>query len=365
MLARLHKVLSWVQEHERHLSAPIFIAGFLNDVFFTYGRLALADAMVVFGTYVVIAAFATIGAHYLYTRRGTEGWKLRALRTFLSLLAQFVTGGLISSFLIFYTRDAALVASWPFLALLVIIFVGNEFFRHYREALSFRSILFFFTLYIYVLFALPYLLHTLGGNMFLESTGIALSIFALYLLGLRLAGKERFWDSMKTTIPAVLLMAIFFVTSYYTGVIPPLPVALRDAGVYHSVVHTGDTYTLSGEDSTTPWWDIIGITPVTVHLTPGAPASVYAAVFAPTRFATSVEHLWQRKEGHRWVSVADVSFPISGGRDGGYRGYSTVSSLTPGNYRVTIRTGTKQVIGRLYFIVVSASSTPPLTTQTD
>jgi hypothetical protein len=367
MITRLRGILGWIQKYERHLSAPVFIAGFLNDVFLTYGRLELASAMLVFGLYVIVAAAATIASHYLYAHRGTEGWKLRSLRVLLSLLAQFVTGGLISGFLIFYTRDAALTVSWPFIFLLVIIFIGNEFFRHYREALSFRSILFFFTLYTYLIFALPYALHTLGTAVFLESTGGTIALFALYIGLLRIAGKERFWGSMKSTIPAAVLITILITGSYFTGIIPPLPLALKDAGVYHLVTHVGDTYTLQGEPGQAPWWDIFDSTPALVHNVPGGLLYVYSAVFAPTKFSAGVEHQWQHYNDtkHHWETIATILFPINGGRDGGYRGYSTVSDIQEGRYRVNIRTLTKQVIGRVYFNVISASSTPVLITDTD
>jgi hypothetical protein len=359
------EVVAWFQRNERHLSTPLFVAGFINDIF-TTGHMPFSYALYLFGAYIIIAAVSTIIAHGLYVHTAAEGGFLRTARVLLALLAQFVTGGLLSGCLIFYTKDATLTASWPFILLLVSVFVGNEFFRLYRERLAFRAVLFFFTLYAYTIFALPAFIHTIGPATFIESTAVAIGINILFLLGLAWAGWKRFKASFWEIVGGVLFIAAAVNVSYFTGIIPPLPLGIRDIGVYQSVTHTGSEYQLSGEQVVTPWWDIENITPVTVHYVSGTSLSVYSAVFAPISFSTAIIHRWQRydESTHKWVTQAQIAFPIVGGRDGGYRGYSTLSDLKAGKYRVSVETLSGLVIGRIYFNVVDVTSEPTLITQT-
>ncbi|MBA3789392.1 DUF2914 domain-containing protein [Patescibacteria group bacterium] len=360
---RLRTFLAWVQKNERHLSAPVFVSGFIFDLF-TVGRLSLSHAVVLYGSYVVAAALTTIGAHYLYVHSEHEGWFFRTLRTLLSLAAQFTTGGLLSGCLIFYTKSAALAASWPFVLLLIIIFIGNEAFRHYRERLAFRSVLFFFTLYAYAIFALPTVLKTLDIKTFIESTAVAVIGFLIFLLILAATGWKRLKSSLKEITIAVVFVAALVNVSYFTGIIPPLPLALRDAGVYHSVTHTSQGYEVTGEGDTYAWWDVAHIRSTIVHYTPGTPLSVYSAVFAPISLSTGIVHTWEWYDvsSHRWILKSEIAFPIQGGRDGGYRGYSTLSNLAAGRYRVSIETLSGQAIGRIYFNLENVTTEPVLYT---
>jgi Protein of unknown function (DUF2914) len=359
------ELYAWFQRNERHLSAPIFVAGFVTDLF-TVAPLSILYAVELYGLYLVIAALATIGGHYLHVHDPEEGVVLRSTRVVLSLVAQFTTGGLLSGCLIFYTKSAALSASWPFVLLLIAVFVGNEAFRYYREELAFRSILFFFALYAYVIFALPTLLHTINQQTFIESTVIALVVFLVFLGGLALAGWRGLAASFREIGIGVIVTALLVSVSYFTGVIPPLPLSLADSGVYHSVTHTAQGYVVQTEPYTDPWWDIGGFASQTVHIAQGEPLSVFSAVFAPTSFSTAIVHRWQEYDPakHVWVTKAVIAFAITGGRDDGYRGYSTLSGLSAGKYRVSIETLSGQVIGQVHFTVQVVPVDPPLSTET-
>jgi hypothetical protein len=159
--------------------------------------------------------------------------------------------------------------------------------------------------------------------------------------------------------------------SYFSGIIPPIPLALRDVGVYHSIVHSTDSYgdslyTVQAETSTDPWWDFLHIIPDTEHVTTtDSSLSVYSAIFAPTELSTAVVHRWEMYDTktHKWVTLAQIAFPIDGGRNGGYRGYSTLSNLAPGKYQVIIELISGQVIGDEDFNVVSSPTAPVTYTE--
>ncbi|CAM6001434.1 unnamed protein product [Sphagnum balticum] len=366
---KIQKLFAWLQKNERHVSTVVFIGGTTADILTLHG-VTIAYAIHLLGIYTIVALIATIAEHYLFIHEATEGPFLRGLRVFLAFVAEFMIGCQLSGCLIFYSRSAALTASWPFILLLLVVFFGNEFMRNYRERLAFRCTLLFFTIYAYTVFTLPTLLHHIGPDSFLESTAVTLGVFIVFFLALAITGWKRLKASFLEIVGGVAVVLVLVNVSYFTGIIPPLPLALRDVGVYHSIVHvvdtTGDTaYQVQAEASNDPWWDFGHFIPETVHITPGEPLSVFSAVFAPTAFSSAIVHRWQEydPQKHTWVTKAVIAFSISGGRDSGYRGYSTLSNLSAGKYRVSIDTLSGQVIGQIYFNVLIVPADPVLHTE--
>jgi hypothetical protein len=141
----MSRFLAFIQRHEHRLSTLVFVVGFVTDVL-TFTLLDLPVVNLLFIGYLVAAAFFTFLSHVMRRRTGYELSFARAVAVLSPLAANFTIGGLLSGFLIFYTKSAAFVVSWPFLLLLAVIFLGNEFFRTYRSHLVFQTVLFFFAL---------------------------------------------------------------------------------------------------------------------------------------------------------------------------------------------------------------------------
>ncbi|KND49370.1 MAG: hypothetical protein AB203_03170 [Parcubacteria bacterium C7867-008] len=289
-------------------------------------------------------------------------WR-RTLSVLAPLIAQYAIGSLLSGILIFYTKSATLSVSWPFIAMLALVFIGNEFFRGYREHLAFQTVLFFFTLYAYTIFALPLLLGRLGPVTFLESTGLAVAAFAAFLGLLAWVGWTRFAKTFHMIVGGSVLVLILLVGSYFTSLIPPIPLTLRDSGIYHSVKHVQGGYELLAEQER-DWWDFY--TPQVVHHIPGTTLFAFSSVFAPGTFSANVMHVWEHYDSSskKWIRQSAVAFPLSGGRAGGYRGYSEVSNIEPGAWRVSIKTVSGQTIGRIRFNVENVAVAPELHTET-
>jgi hypothetical protein len=146
---------------------------------------------------------------------------------------------------------------------------------------------------------------------------------------------------------AIFLALNFF---YFTGTLPPLPMALADSGVYHFVAKKGDVYEAQAEAE--PWFTRFGATSV-MHIAPGQPVYVYSAVFAPIRFSTTIVHNWKHynRVSHKWQTVSRVAFAINGGRDGGYRNYTIQHKVWDGDWRVDVDLSDGRIIGRIPFTV--------------
>ncbi len=350
----LHRLFTWMTANERRLSAAAMVAGFIADNLF-FDRVDLLGTHLVFLSYIAICVFAIGLLHYLESRQIRPRW-----RSILPIATQFALGGFWSGFVIFYGKSAVVSASWPFLLLLALIFLGNEVFKRYHERLVFTTTLFFFALYSYAIFAVPVVTHELGTRTFLESGAVAVVAFALFMVLLRILGRERFlrgaWQIRGGALAVLVLINIF----YFTSILPPLPLALSSGGIYHSISKTSTGYDAYAEHQS--WRVSLGAEPV-LHVVPGESLYAYSAIFAPIKLTTTIVHRWEWYDpvAKEWVTESSVSFPISGGRDGGYRGYSTKTNPQAGEWRVDIETIDGRLVGRLGFEVVSAELLPTLT----
>jgi hypothetical protein len=102
-----------------------------------------------------------------------------------------------------------------------------------------------------------------------------------------------------------------------------------------------------------------------VHVVPGDPLTVYTSIFAPTKFGTDIVHEWQyyNEQQRRWNTMSRIPLYISGGRDGGFRTYSSKGSLMEGKWRVNVKTPRGQHIGRIKFYVEEVEAQPIFTVK--
>ncbi len=350
-----------MSKYERHLSAAATIAGIVIDQIF-FGSVALLRTQLVFIAYIVICVIS-IAWLQIIERRADTGKPRPRWRPIVPFATQFALGGFWSGFVFFYGRSAALGVSWPFILLLVVILVANEVLKKYHDRLVFTNILFFFALLTYAIFAVPLYWGTLGTLTFLASGVIALLAFALFQLLLYFLWRVRYKSAMKLIIAGTLGVYALITIFYFTGILPPLPLSLKAAGIYHSVVHTPPEYIGTAEDE--PWLVRLGLEAPTMHVVPGESLYAYSAVFTPISLDTTITHRWEYYDSSKgtWTTVARIAYPIEGGRLAGYDGYSTVENLTPGKWRVDIETIDGRVIGRINFTVVAAQLPPPEYTE--
>ena len=356
------KFFAWAHKYERHLSALAMIAGFIADNLL-FERVDIWQTQVWLASYA-LACFITIPWLHSIEARVSRGRSRPSWRSILPFITQFALGGFWSAFIIFYGRSAVLSASWPFLLLLLLILIGNEYFHQYHDRLVFTSVLFFFALYSFAIFEVPIFTGNIGTQTFLESTLVAICLFSLFTILLRILGRERFLSDIWRVRIGALIVLVIINAFYFTNVLPPLPLSAEDAGIYKTVSHSSGQYiaeTELGNDS----WQIryLGFAP-TLHVIQGDTLSAYSSVFTPITLNTSIVHRWQwyDKTSKKWITEAVIAYPISGGRDGGYRGYSTAHIIDAGKWRVDVETIDGRTIARLPF-TVEMVSTPPQETQ--
>lgn len=350
-----------VHWYERYVSPISLVAGFISDNFIILKRVDLWTTDALFLFYLALSSAGIILINALEAGKIRQKFLLETAPA-VPILIQFAFGGLFSGFLSLYSRSAGYAVSWIFVVIVAVLLLGNERFSRFYVRVPVQISLLFTTLFAFLIFFLPVVFHQIGPWMFAYSGIVALVLIALFL-ELLIAIVPTAKKQLTTCARAIAVIYVLFNVLYFTNAIPPLPLSLKDAGVYHSVVHdtaAGD-YVVQGEQE--PWYDLLFPFDDTFHELPGQSVYVYTSIFAPSGLSTQVLHQWQYDEQGKWVTEAVIEYPIVGGRDGGYEGYSELANPAPGKWRVNVITQYGQIIGRISFTVIDATSSAPYVTD--
>src|SRR5205823_2917880 len=99
---------------------------------------------------------------------------------------------------------------------------------------------------------------------------------------------KRYRQSRWELIGGAVVITAAMNAFYFAGILPPLPLALSDVGVYHAIRHTGVAY--QAQEESQLWTAWFGLTRPVVHVAPGEKLALYSAVFAPIRMNTHITH---------------------------------------------------------------------------
>ncbi|MCH8889028.1 DUF2914 domain-containing protein [Patescibacteria group bacterium] len=347
----MQKIKDFVATHEQQLSFGALLSGFLVDNF-TLSRIDLWLDNIILFSYLLVAGFSIILINT---------WRRPFVERWIPYAMQFAFGGLFSGYVIFYSKSATLAGSWPFIVMLAILLLGNEFFKERYQRLIFQMSIFFVAVFSFLIFFLPVVIGEMGASIFLLSGATSLLVIWLFikLLALLTSGATKAYQGkMKASIVGIFLA---FNLLYFTNIIPPIPLSLKELDVHYAVEREGQNYIVYSED--TKWFEFYKRN--TYQHIDGEPLSSFSAVFAPTRLTEQITHKWSYfdEESESWILLAQISFPITGGRDGGYRGYSVKKNVFPGQWRVDVVTERDQILGRKNFRVVAADDIPPLVAE--
>jgi hypothetical protein len=348
----------YIIKHEKIVSFAVFVGGFIFDNFTLWRIDSVLDMSILFG-WLIIGSFAIVSLNI--SRHGILNWKIfRKGDVWLHFLISFALGALFSGFTIFYMRSAVLETSWPFLLIVLALFFGNEFFKERYLRLNFQIGILFIVIFFLMILFVPILVGKMGEWVFLLSGMVSLALigafihFLYYLLPREAQGNRK---ALLASIGGIFLAVNFF---YFANLIPPVPLSLKDAGIYHYMERTASGRYFFQEEIK-PWYDLFDFYE-TVHVVSGEPLYFYSAVFSPTRLDTNIIHRWQYYDLKRkkWMVSANIRFPIYGGADMGYRGYSEKTNIFPGKWRVDVTNDRGQVLGRARFEIIATNRSAAL-----
>ena len=345
-----------IYTRNEHLVPPaLFLGGVgwdattLRRIDALFDNIILGVYLLLLGGFVVLTALKRSD----YTLPGAlddvSTWSVGAI--------QFLAGGLFSAYVVYFTQSASLGTASLFLLLLVVVLVANEFI--WDRTLHLYGLLGVYTLAVlcYVTFLLPIVWGRMGPGIFAVGVGLsALLMGGLILLFVSydvLADRRSIGGASGVVAGVLALVSLFYALNW----IPPVPLALRHAGIYRNVAVQGNAYALQYDAPPFyAFWEDPDLE--TIRRTADEPVYCFTAIFAPTALETDVYHQWAFYDASddTWVETDRIGYDVVGGRDNGYRGYTFKQNIRPGDWRVTVETATGRPIGSVDFEVVTVDA---------
>ncbi len=340
-------MFAYLKNNGKHITTFIFAIGFIIDFFFLP---SVAHPLTPYIGLVYGLGFATTLFSRSMVLNSAKGDVFtNKVSSVLSLFLAYFSGSLLSYIFVLYYRSSYLASAIPFFLFALFVIFANEYVKSKKYRTYLDVSIFFFTLTALALFLIPFVIGSVSNLVFIFSLLFSAVISILYAH--LLATFTNIEIIRKKALYALALWApLSFGFLYVTESIPPLPVSVTGAHVYHSVEKINSDYKVREEVRS-------GLS-TTLHVREGQPLYFFTTIFAPIRITAPVEHIWELydEETDSWKEKTRVSFDILGGREEGYRGYSRTNATSPGRWRVSVYLDGKRLLGRHYF---SLESTEP------
>lgn len=330
-----------------HANSVLFTIGFIFDI------LVLPDAGHEFtiwigGFYLSVVATLIAFREWIISRN-TASLREAKIYNWLTFGIAYFSGSTLSFASVYSIRSADFLVSWPLIFILLMCVFINEVIsaRYFRFTLD-VGVLIIATLF-FLIFNVPNVTKVQNDGMFLLSAILAVVASLIYATFL-----QFFSESAKEELSKLYALSVgiplFAVMLYFLNIIPPVPLSLAHAGVYHYVEREGGAFVTKKEIGHRFFESLR--TPV-YHLFDSNSVYFFSAVHAPAKLTAPLSHVWEYydESKHDWVISTVVPFTIEGGREDGYRAYSKKENVQPGLWRVTVKVGDKRIVGRVKFIV--------------
>lgn len=323
----------------------------------------------------VLAGYLATLAVLVAVEQQVESWPERWPRltrryAWISAAVQFLFGSLWTAYLVFYTRSASWGPSAAFVVALAVVVVGNELLHQRLRARWLRIAMLSAVTWAFLLFFVPVVTGWYSPHL-----GLIALVGSVALSGLVTIGATWGLDAVSAQRGRHLVVAVgvaaVLATVERAGLVPPVPLAALEIGIFHDVAARADDAAPVGR-SRTVWlsyddpgpWRRLWIDDDTTFLwRPGDAAWCFTAVFVPTGMAMHLWHRWQRWDPSvGWVDTdrIDVSRAGSfeGGAERGFRTWSRKQALTAGAWRVLVEDDRGREIARTRFDVVPTQAPP-------
>jgi hypothetical protein len=342
-------------KYERFAPAIFFMAGFTWDSI-TIKRIDLWLDNIILLTYIFLTGCMIILVNFLNENQIQKKIILK-YQEWYPLAIQFFLGGLFSAYVVLYFQSASFTKNWIFIALLILVLIGNEFIKERLTNLKVQIILYFLALFSFIIFFIPVVIRIMNAFVFIIS-GI-LSLFLVAALIYFLYKKCQSLKFKEARNLGVIIIILYFLLNifYFLNWIPPVPLSLKSGGIYHHVNRSEGQYILKFERGS--WFNFWKSADYDFHYQTGDTTFCFAAVFAPTKLNKRIVHEWQYylDKQETWKTTDRLSYKISGGRDGGYRGFTYKKNIHEGKWRVDVETDEGQLLGRIPFRLIQIDST--------
>jgi len=350
--------MSVVKTLKHHWMTISFFLGFINDFLLLNQVDNKIDNLIL----LFYIALATISIILFYAGTVEKfGNKISDfLVRFMPLAMQYSFGGLLSGMLIFYGRSGSFSSSLPFFIFIILIILINELVRKQSNRLVFNLIIYFVGIFFYSVLVLPILVGDVGDVIFVGSGLLALFLIIILIKILRKIIPNFITLRLRSIVFSIGALYAFFNYLYFTNIIPPIPLSLKELSIYHKVEKTNTGYRFEKEENN-DWFKFLKTE--IFHPKAGEGAFCFSRVYAPTKLSTTIVHRWEFLDANNnWQEYFKMSYSITGENKGGYRGFTTIKNLKNGEWRCVVENQRGQVLGIKNFTVDNSTSPKNLVT---
>ncbi len=345
----------FIRKHQKYVPILFFIGGFIFDTL-TLGRIDRTYDLVVLCLHMTCLTITM----YLYNLADDGKWKntiLERYQEFFPLAIQFFFGGLSSAYVIYFSRSVSLSKTVSFFIILVVLLLANEFLKRRISNKYLQFSVYFFLNFTFFTFMVPVFIRDMGTTIFLFSGLVSFGSTLLLVMLIYFSSPSTRAEIHLAKLMGILLSIFAFINIFYFfKLIPPVPLALDESIVAHNVSIEDNDYVVSFEknESYMFWRDH----KLKFHFTPYEKVYIFSSIFAPTDFKKSISHRWKWYNAitDEWEVVEDIGFEITGGRSGGFRGYTYKNNVKQGHWEVDVITEEELVLGVIDFEIVTGAS---------
>lgn len=351
-------------KHKEYAPVLFFVGGFVWDSL-TLGRIDGWYSNTILCAYLILLTVSL----YIFNLAEDGHWEntlLKPYQKYAPYAIQFFLGGLCSAYVIFFFQSVSLTKTIVFFGILVLLLFSNELLKNRisNKYLQFGS--YFFVNFTFFTFFLPILFGFMNTFLFIISglISLATTLFLIQFICSRSPSTRKDIDR-KRLFPLILGIYLFINVCYYFNMIPPVPLSLQNGMVAYEVKKENDTFLVTYEQTSfLTFWKTFD---KTFNYNNSDTVFVYTSIFAPSDLQKSVLHKWQwySPETESWNITDNISYEVTGGREGGYRGFTFKENIWPGQWKVAVTTDNGLVLGVIQFNIISDSTLaePHLTTK--
>ncbi len=348
------------EKYETHFDVAIFILGFIFD----YATAGDVDEAFMLGQqifYLIVIGLILIGESHSTSKivekiQNTFVWKYR------TFLIHFSLGSILNIYSFFFLKSAAFYNSILFFIFLIGVIVANELPAVKKAGLNLKWGLWVLSLICFFSIVCPLIIGFVGWTSFALTMCLTMTVvLSIYrflspnVSDLTLFKRNFVWPNAGIIGGFVFLFVM--------GLIPPVPLAAFNLGVFHSLEKKEGKFILSHEK---PWWKFWHRGDEYFKYREGDQVVFFAQIYSPSQIKDQIFIRWMYKDLRMgWQTSDMVPINITGGRKEGFRGYAYKKNVSPGMWRVQIETTDHREIGRTYFEIVNSVETSPRIWQTE
>ncbi len=352
IMVKISRFRAFIRRHRKSAPVIFFILGFLWD------SLTLGSIDRMYDRIILCVYLASLsGSLYLYNLVDDGKWTgtfLERFEDYFPLAIQFFIGGLCSAYVIFFSRSVSFTKTVSFFIILVILLFANELLKKRISNKYLQFSTYFFVNFTFFTFFVPVIVHTMNTFVFLVSGGISLSTTLILITFIYNVSPSTQRELNKIKL-ILLIIGIYVMINgfYFFNLIPPVPLALEEGVVAYNVEKKNGTYLVTHQKE--------GVIPnynQKYYYKNESPIYIFTSIFAPTDLKKKVLHHWQWKNQNtgEWETTDQIEYEITGGRDGGYRGFTYKSVIKEGKWKVDVNTSDGKILGRINFEVIMDST---------